>query len=184
LSAAGPDFFVRREAVFSDCRRYRYRLSMMRQAGPRVLWVLLNPSVADEFIDDPTVRRCQRWAAAWGYAGAEIVNIFAWRDTDPKGMRAASDPVGPDNDRHLLAAAADASLIVCGWGVHGAHMERGRQVAAMLHAAGHTLNALRVTRGGHPQHPLYLPSALAPSEWPGGRLLQATKSRRTGAAKP
>jgi hypothetical protein len=167
------DLFAHRTAVFSDCRRYRYRLSIMRQAGPRVLWVLLNPSTADEHVDDPTVRRCQIWAEAWGYAGAEIANIFAWRDTDPRGMRAASDPVGPDNDGHLLEAAACAGLIICGWGVHGAHLGRGDYVAGLLRSAGHTLHALRITQGGHPQHPLYLPSAIKPVLWPHPRLAAA-----------
>lgn len=151
-----------RRATFSPCRRYRYRLEREWGGGGRALFVLLNPSTADEINDDPTVRRCWTFAADWGYGQAEVCNLFAWRATDPRGMLAAEEPVGAENDSHLLAAAAQASLIVCGWGVHGARRGRAAAATALLRGAGHTLHALGLTRDGQPRHPLYLPRQALP----------------------
>lgn len=152
-----------RRATFSPCRRYRYRLEQGWGSGGRVLFVLLNPSTADELNDDPTVRRCWTFAADWGYGRGEVCNLFAWRDTDPRGMLAAEDPVGPENDFHLLEAADQASLIVCGWGAYGAHRGRAAEVTALLRGAGHTLYALGFTRDGQPRHPLYLRRQAVPT---------------------
>lgn len=149
-------------AHFSPCRRWRYDLWRSWIGGDGyAMFIGLNPSTADETRDDPTVRRCIRFAQAWGYAGLCMTNIFAWRDTDPRGMKAAADPVGPENDRVLRARAADAGVVVAAWGMHGAFMGRGARVAAMLGP----LHCLRVTAGGFPAHPLYLPKTLRPVPW-------------------
>jgi hypothetical protein len=78
-------------------------------------------------------------------------------------MLAAEDPVGPENDFHLLEAADQASLIVCGWGAYGAHRGRAAEVTALLRGAGHTLYALGFTRDGQPRHPLYLRRQAVPT---------------------
>src|SRR6056297_2193666 len=87
------------EAVYSDCLRYRYALTRVWDAGGlRVLFIMLNPSKATEVQNDPTVERCERRARALGYGAFRVMNIFAWRETDPKRLRAAPEPTGPDND--------------------------------------------------------------------------------------
>jgi hypothetical protein len=151
-------------AIFSACRRFRYRLGrdLSVSGSGTCLFILLNPSTADEETDDPTVRRCAGFAGRWGHARVEIVNLFAWRSVLPEIMRRASDPVGPDNDSAILAAAREAAMVVCGWGNHGAHLSRGRDVLRLLSAAGVTPHALRLTHSGQPQHPLYLPGSLKP----------------------
>ncbi|WP_443069362.1 DUF1643 domain-containing protein, partial [Sulfitobacter sp. HI0129] len=58
----------------------------------RVMFVMLNPSKADEIANDPTVERCERRARALGFGAFRVTNIFAWRDTDPRAMRAAAAP--------------------------------------------------------------------------------------------
>jgi hypothetical protein len=63
---------------------------------------MLNPSTATEVQNDPTVERCERRARALGFGAFRVLNIFAWRATDPRDMRAAADPVGPENDAAIL----------------------------------------------------------------------------------
>ncbi|MDG1519000.1 MAG: DUF1643 domain-containing protein [Yoonia sp.] len=153
-------------AIYSECERYRYALTRIWDpAGPRLTFVMLNPSTATEMQNDPTVERCERRARALGFGAFRVTNIFAWRDTDPRDMRAADDPVGPGNDDAITQAAAWADTIVAAWGTHGAHLARGPAVEAMLRGAGHELSALGVTKHGHPKHPLYIPYAQQPVPW-------------------
>ena len=153
-------------AVYSPCERYRYALTRVwDDSGARVAFVMLNPSTATEVQNDPTVERCERRARALGFGAFRVVNIFAWRDTDPRAMRAASDPVGPDNDAAILDAADWAGLAVCAWGSHGAHLDRGPAVARLLRASGARLCHLGLTKDGHPRHPLYVGYAVQPEPW-------------------
>jgi hypothetical protein len=153
-------------ATYSRCERYRYSLSRVwNPEGRRVLFVMLNPSKATEVQNDPTVERCERRARHLGYGGFRVTNIFAWRATDPRDMRAAADPVGPENDAVLHEAADWADAIIAAWGVHGAHMDRGPAVAEMLRAQATPLYNLGLSKQGHPKHPLYLPYAEKPRRW-------------------
>lgn len=148
-------------ADFSTCKLYRYRLWRTWSGGAGVCnFLMLNPSTADESINDPTVERCERRARDWGYSELIVTNLFAFRATFPPQMMAAADPVGPENDAAILDAACGASLIVCAWGDDGAHQGRSAAVRHLLR--GHALSALRVNRSGEPAHPLYLPYSLKP----------------------
>jgi len=153
----------RKGALFSPCRTYRYLLwRTWDPSKPPAMFLGLNPSTATEEIDDPTVRRCIQYAFMWGYGSLWMANIFSFRATDPKEMKAASEPIGQDNDRKLKCAANWAGVIVAAWGNHGEHLNRAEQVEQML--AGR-LSCLTVTGGGHPGHPLYLKKDLKPVEY-------------------
>lgn len=153
-------------AVYSDCERYRYSLTRIwDDAGRRVNFVMLNPSTATEVQNDPTVERCERRARALGYGSFAVTNIFAWRDTDPKAMRAASDPVGPANDDAIIERATWAQDVIAAWGTHGAHLDRGAQVVNILHSVDRPLYHLGLSKAGHPKHPLYLPYTQHPETW-------------------
>lgn len=153
-------------AVYSECEKYRYSLTRIWDAnGPKALFVMLNPSKATEVQNDPTVERCERRARALGFGAFQVTNIFAWRDTDPRNMRAATDPVGPDNDAALLAGVDWADQVITGWGTHGAHRGRGPQVEALLRATGQPMSHLGLTKDGHPKHPLYIAYAQHPVAW-------------------
>jgi hypothetical protein len=153
-------------AVYSDCECYRYSLTRVWDpAGQRVNFVMLNPSKATEVQNDPTIERCERRARALGFGGFCATNIFAWRETEPKKMRAAADPVGPDNDAALLQAADWADQIIAAWGTHGEHRARGPEVEALLRSHGHTLHQLGLSKAGHPKHPLYIAYAQQPAIW-------------------
>ncbi|MEJ6392912.1 DUF1643 domain-containing protein [Gymnodinialimonas sp. 2305UL16-5] len=153
-------------AVYSDCERYRYALTRVwDEAGGRVAFVMLNPSTATEVQNDPTVERCERRARALGFGAFRVLNIFAWRATDPRDMRAAADPIGSENDAAILAAPDWADRVICAWGTHGAFLNRGPEVAGLLHATGVPLYHLGLSKGGHPKHPLYIGYAVQPVEW-------------------
>jgi hypothetical protein len=157
-----------RSAEFSPCRLYRYTLWRWWGAAPGafdrgfVVFVGLNPSTADEVTDDPTIRRCIAFAKAWGYGGMCMVNLFAFRSTDPADMLAAADPVGPENDVWLKRLAPRAALVVAAWGVDGKHLGRDAQVKRLIPE----MHYLRLTKNGHPGHPLYLPKTLLPQPFP------------------
>lgn len=148
-----------RQTIFSLCRTYRYSLWREWIGGEGyAMFVGLNPSTADEIQDDPTVRRCINYAKAWGYSALCMTNLFAFRATDPAVMKSAIDPVGPDNDAHLIALAAEAGVVVAAWGTHGAHQGREAHVLDILPH----LHCLALTKDGHPNHPLYLRKTLVP----------------------
>ncbi len=154
-------------AVFSPCERYRYRLWRYWQVGVApVTWVLLNPSTANEMDNDPTVRRCQQWSYRWGAGGIEVVNLFAYRGTDPREMMVAAAPVGPDNDAAIIAAASTADRIIVAWGVHGGHRDRAAAVELLLADCPADIFCLARTAGGFPGHPLYLPASATPITYP------------------
>ncbi len=144
-----------------------YRYGLTRQWGPQgmVLFILLNPSTADAIVDDATVRRCIAFALAWGYGGIYIVNLFAFRSTDPKALRRARDPIGAQNDHALVSYAEFSELHVAAWGVHGDLKGRDADVRELFSAQGYQLYHLGLTQGGHPRHPLYLRKSTKPEVW-------------------
>ena len=157
---------ARSTAVYSDCENYRYQLTRIWDPdGEKVLFVMLNPSTATEVQNDPTVERCERRARTLGYGAFRVTNIFAWRDTDPKALRAAREPVGPDNDRILTESCDWADRIIAGWGAHGEHLDQGAHVARLLRDTGRPVYHLGLTKAGHPRHPLYIAYSQQPEPW-------------------
>jgi hypothetical protein len=126
---------------------------------------MLNPSTADAFQLDPTNRRCVGFAQAWGYGSMVTTNIFAFRSTNPAGLRTTKDPVGPENDESILNAAKNADLVIAAWGTHGELQDRGNAVRGLLTEAGIELHVLRLTKAGHPGHPLYVSGDTVPTHW-------------------
>lgn len=147
----------RGEAVFSDDREYRYVLSRTWDVRlPRLAFIGLNPSTADEAKLDPTLRRVIGFAQREGCGGLDMLNLFAFRATFPRVMKLQKEPVGPENDTYLTAIAGAASVVIAGWGTHGTHQHRDEAVRALLRPLA-TLWCLGLTKDGQPKHPLYLP---------------------------
>lgn len=153
------------EAVYSDCETYRYILTRSWGAGPKALFIMLNPSTATEVQNDPTVERCERRARALGFGAFRVTNIFAFRATDPKVMRAAADPVGPGNDGAILQSLGWADRVICAWGNHGLHLDRGAKVRALLQSSPVPLFHLGLTGQNQPRHPLYIGYDRSPEPW-------------------
>ncbi len=154
-------------ATISACGRYRYRLwRIWDESKPYCLFLMLNPSTADDIDNDATVERCQRRAAAMGYGGLHVANLFAWRSTDPSVLASVADPIGPDNDKTILAVAKAAGIVIYGWGKDGAIQRRGAAVLALLAAAGVQPYALKCNLDGSPKHPLYVAYKELPKPFP------------------
>lgn len=154
------------DAVLSDCGLYRYELTRSWASGPRVCWIMLNPSTADAEKDDPTIRRCVGFARGWGYPGIVVVNLFAYRATRPADLvdaaHAGVDPVGPLNADRVAVAAKNAGIVLVAWGAHGKVLNRAAKTTQFLGALGIELWSLGKTKAGHPRHPLYVPAATNP----------------------
>lgn len=146
-------------ATISPCGKFRYRLSRRWGEGAPLLFIMLNPSTADGNEDDATIRRCVRFGQSHGFSAIDVVNLFAYRATDPKDLRRAGFPVGPDNDMHIATAAREAGTVCLAWGANVAGLERPQVVLPSLHRMGIEPKCLRITRSGYPQHPLMLPSS-------------------------
>lgn len=155
-----PPLEIAGRASLSPCERYRYTLFRDWEDGPKLTFIMLNPSTADAMLDDRTIGRCIRFAQDHGFTGLRVGNVFAFRATDPADMKAALDPVGPGNDdalREMFVQARDAETpIVAAWGVHGAHLGRADQVVALAASVGVGLHCLGTSKEGHPRHPLYI----------------------------
>ena len=97
-----------------------------------------------------------------------ILNLFAWRSTDPKVLTSLEDPVGPENDEHIMRVADqllsehDRAMIICAWGGEGLLRSRSSKVSETLRQS-HDLYCLKINASdGTPAHPLYLKESLDP----------------------
>lgn len=155
-------------ARFSECRVWRYALwRTWDPARAPLVFVGLNPSTADETQDDPTIRRCLGFARDFGCGGLHMLNIFAFRTTNPDGLRWTDDPVGPDNEREFMALAAwpKRPRAICAWGKGGGYMDQGRIGLRWLQDAGIEPECLGTTKEGYPRHPLFLPKDARPAAY-------------------
>ena len=148
---------VERSAVISDCQLFRYSLARRWAPGYLLPFVMLNPSTADALEDDPTIRRCMGFARREGFAGIQVVNLYAFRATKPADLWRAEDPVGPRNDRYLRSVLAPASFtpvpVVAAWGTNA----KPQRVAEVLGLADDVdWRCLGHSKDGHPKHPLYI----------------------------
>lgn len=165
----------RKRAVFSDCGAYRYALQRkltnmnllnLEDNMGGMAFVMLNPSTADASNNDPTVTRCMNYAIAWGYSTLYVLNIFAYRATDPKEMIRAHDPEGVHNKLAFASILPLCNLVVCAWGVHGLVRNQQKRALEWIEGCGKTPYVLGITKDGQPKHPLYLRKDLKPYVWP------------------
>lgn len=162
------DLLTVRTTSFSPDRRYRYWLEVIWDARkPPLVACMLNPSTADEVKNDPTVERQCRRATRWDLGGLIVVNVFAFRSTDPQALYDEPDPVGVENDCYIIAASQRVGIggvFLCGWGGHVEEVMPGRaqEVLGLIRGAGARPTALRVNADGSPGHPLYIGYKVAP----------------------
>jgi hypothetical protein len=153
---------------FSPCRFYRYELGHLWDSRPPLVVCGINPSIATAARPDPTKTRVIGFARDGGFGGWVLVNPFAAVSTNVRGLSSFVDPIGPENDAHLLKWATRGTF-VCAWGpptkVPAALRCRLDAVVGMLVGAGARLHVLRLTKDGHPEHPLMLPKTCRPMAW-------------------
>lgn len=162
------------QAVLSGDDRYRLQLSRWWDDRPYVamrrwiVWVMLNPSTASAVIDDATVLKIIKFSRAWGFDGLKVVNLYAYRATDPDAMMALppSERIGEGCDKWIENTVRGAERVMLGWGATADHKSvDGRDLYVRIlieqHAKGRVY-ALKVTRSGQPGHPLYIKDSARP----------------------
>lgn len=153
-------------AVFDETGQYRYCLERIWDPShPRLAIVMLNPSQADGRVDDPTIRRCCGLSHQWGYGAIAVVNLFAYRSAHPVELKRVSDPIGPENDRFLVAAAEQSAAILLAWGNSGSWRGRDRIVLDLLHPYRPQWCHLGLNQTGQPRHPLYVRRGIQLQRW-------------------
>ena len=152
--------------LYSPDEQYRYAFGRWwgdQDLATTTAWVGLNPATGDtEGRRRPTLDRCITWSQSWHSTGLIIVNLFAYRHTDPKALKHAIDPVGPHNDTTLEAMANACERTVAAWGAHGRLLDRSSTVRSLLA----NLECLGTTKRGEPRHPLYVPATAARATLP------------------
>lgn len=139
-------------ALFSTDRKYRYALwRIWDEQKPVCMFIGLNPSTADEYADDPTIRRCESFAGSWGYGGLCMANLFALVSTDPNALRGCESLDSGYDDWLVYLAARSGKVVAC-WGDFSVARDRGEAIRQLIP----NLYCLGTTKGGQPKHPLYL----------------------------
>jgi hypothetical protein len=142
-------------AEFSPCGNYRYALwRIWDTTKPKVMFIGLNPSTANEFRDDPTIRRVKAMAKNWGFGGVYMMNLFAWVTAYPNEC---PDPVN-GNDAWLSKIATKCSDVIFAWGNFKEAQERAKKVIEIFPQA----KALHINKNGSPKHPLYVRGDVIP----------------------
>ena len=155
-------------AEFSPCGNYRYKLwRMWARSEPVVLFLMLNPSTADRIANDPTIRRCQRFAELWGYGSLHVANVFAYRTPAPTALLDVPDPVGPVNDDKIDELTGYADRIIVAWGKPLPALVPRIEFVSRYLLSNYPCFCMGVTKDGHPCHPLYLPYTVRPMAWVG-----------------
>lgn len=163
-------------ATFSDCGKYRYDLwRRWDTRDPVLTFIMLNPSTADHTDNDATIERCQRRAIKMGFGGLRVVNLMAYRATDPTELKplSRSERCGPENEKYLIQALQRSDAVVCGWGKDGDIgpvnwlKEQARRLNVILWC-------LRTNKDGSPQHPLYIPYSQT-VQWWGGKAVPSVR---------
>jgi hypothetical protein len=135
---------------------YRYLLGRKWDENlQQVTFLMLNPSTADHEQDDPTLRKCINFAKFWGYGSLEVVNLFAYRATNPRELRQVNEPVGRKNNYYLELAIKKTHLIILAWGTKGSFQKRDKEVLNLI-SDKQPLYCLGLTKYGYPRHPLYV----------------------------
>jgi len=131
---------------------------MWDEDKPLVMIIGLNPSTADEKVNDPTITRCISFACSWGYGGVCVTNLFGFRATAPTELKAYHDPIGKENDAWVHEMAKEAAIKVAAWGNHGKFLNRSVEILSSLDQ----LHCIKMNKSGEPAHPLYLKAELKP----------------------
>jgi len=136
---------------------HRYILRRSWMGSGQVNWIMLNPSTADDVFDDPTIRKCIGFTKRWGYGSLVVTNLFAFRATEPREMKALakldySRAVGYGNDQDIISAASESDLVVVAWGTHGSFLGRAQTVIKQV-IPDITLYCIGLTKEGFPLHP-------------------------------
>jgi len=148
-----------KSAEISKCGKYRYSLTRVWSDNIKTfIWVMLNPSTADAETDDPTIRKCIGFSKKYGCGGMFVVNLFAYRATNPKQLLSVDDPVGPENDYYLELSfpKVDFATVIYAFGNIPKGLKVPPYIFSSSYPSGYQIKCFGKTKLGFPKHPLYL----------------------------
>lgn len=146
--------------VFSAEAPPVYRYMLIRDwgnGGPLLHVCMKNPSHANRHEDDRTTDRLRKRFEDKGYGGVYVVNLNAVIDPNAKIVLKHADPVGNENESHIVEALKSARSIrapmLVGWGQNS--NGRGQVDRFVTLASQHevSLVCLKTNRDGSPLHP-------------------------------
>jgi hypothetical protein len=148
---------MKKEAIFDKDRTYRYSIKRIWEPSKKkVVFICLNPSTADEYEDDQTLRRCIDFSERWengAYGSVQVVNLFAFRAKDPKVLKQSLDPIGEMNNQYIKDAVKNADIVIAAWGEHGSFNRRDREVLYLVKKESNQISCLDVLKCKQPKHP-------------------------------
>ena len=140
-----------RRAEFSIDKKERYSLKReWDKSKNKILYIMLNPSLADDKNDDPTIRRLISFTKKYNYGGFLVGNIFTTITPNPKEID-KSKGISDKNFEKLLKLINEVDQIVYAWGDNIEEPQLLKELVLNPKCFGKNLN-------GSPKHPLYLPS--------------------------
>lgn len=152
---------MEKTAIISDCGTFRYRLGRRWGLGPALLFIMLNPSIADADVDDKAITKCIGFAKRFGFSAIEVINVFAFRATSPRVLKTSGWRAGPMNAHYVARATAetvrDGGKIVLAWGADARGRWEASELINDLVRRDIPMYALRVLADGIPSHPVKLP---------------------------
>lgn len=157
-------------AIISPCGKYRYRLEREGHGPGATAIIMVNPSTADASQDDATIRKLRGFGATHHWGRLIIGNLFAYRATDVRELGKVADPIGPENDDHLIRILAECDQVVVAWGpvAKQPRNQRNRFQNVLSLINGACLEPMSIgepAKCGHPCHPLMLPYARTLQPW-------------------
>lgn len=169
MSKSKPPKYKTTGAEISHCKQYRYSLwRIWELTKPSAVFIGLNPSTADASHDDPTIKKCVKYAKRWQCGGLVMLNLYAFRATNPADMLAADDPIGPSNNDTLVRVirqCIESGVVVASWGNHAAK-ERVDDFRSLIgKELSSRLSCLQQNKTGAPKHPLYCRDDQTLSAW-------------------
>ncbi len=161
--------------LFSESRSYRWILKRELLSGNKsVVFIGLNPSSANSFNNDMTLRRIINFCSKWDYKNIYIINLFGLISKSPVQLSKSNDPIGGNNDLITLKSlkfwSEDSNCdLWLGWGDKGQFKGRDQKVIKLIKkfsnikSSGNYLSksalCLGLSKKGNPRHPLYMPNS-------------------------
>ena len=153
---------IKKSAIFSPCETYRYSLTRIWNDEKKpIIFIGLNPSTADENMDDPTIRKCMHYAFQWGFGGLIMVNLFAFRATLRNDLKKSKLPVGKNNNQFIVNAFQESEMAIAAWGNDGQLYGRDKEVLRLVSNP----MCLNINKTGQPAHPLYQKNDATPKSY-------------------
>lgn len=150
---------MKKDACISEDKLYRYMLyRIWDEKKPIISFIGLNPSTADDKIDDATIKKCINYTKNWGYGGFYMLNLFAFRTKSPYDIMESTNPIGLENDEYIEKYIKLSDKVICAWGNHGKFNNRSKEVLSGIENKYY----LKINKSGEPAHPLYLKNSLIP----------------------